>query len=307
MKNIEKVLNEYNPEDINLKEEYYKLLKDESFKKIVDSLDIDTLDLINNQSSLNTANNLLKECRNCKGLVNCKSDMLGHVYYPTIINKALYFSYLPCKYKKKLNKEEGYKSNISLYDMPKGLGDASISTIWTKDKNRIPVIKEITNFIDLYKAKKPCKGIYLHGSFGSGKTYLISALLNKLASDNIKVAAVYFPEFLRSLKASFEEGGYNTKFNHILNIPILLLDDIGAETTSVWSRDEILGSILQHRMVNNLPTFFTSNFSIAELEQHLSLTKAGTDEIKSRRIIERVKFMTTEISLVSINNREVNK
>ena len=29
---------------------------------------------------------------------------------------------------------------------------------------------------------------------------------------------------------------------------MLLLDDIGAETVTEWSRDEVLGTILQYRM-----------------------------------------------------------
>ena len=47
------------------------------------------------------------------------------------------------------------------------------------------------------------------------------------------------------------------------NTEILFIDDIGAENCSAWSRDEVLGPILQYRMQSHLPTFFTSiaNFS----------------------------------------------
>ena len=301
---IDNIMNDNHIKPIDLNNEYAMLLKDETFKKLVDTLDIKTTDLITNQHHLETSSTQLKKCNKCKCLLECTSDMNGYVYYPKVINKKLFFSYIPCKYKKQLLKEEQYKKYITLYDMPKELTNASIKDIWLTDKKRIPIIKEMTKFIDEYIETKQGKGIYLHGSFGSGKTYLISALINSLATKGVKTAIVYYPEFLRSLKAGFEEGTYSSKFNYIKNIPILLLDDIGAETTSVWNRDEILGSILQHRMSNNLPTFFTSNFSINELEQHLSLTKAGVDEIKSRRIIERVKFMTTEMSLVTINNRQ---
>ncbi len=39
---------------------------------------------------------------------------------------------------------------------------------------------------------------------------------------------------------------------------------------SAWVRDEILQVILQHRMQENLTTFFTSNFE-EDLERHLQL------------------------------------
>ena len=53
----------------------------------------------------------------------------------------------------------------------------------------------------------------------------------------------------------------------------------------------------------NLPTFFSSNLSIAELEEHLSNTKNGVDKVKARRIIERVKQLTDDLELVSKNRR----
>ena len=102
---------------------------------------------------------------------------------------------------------------------------------------------------------------------------------------------IYYPEFLRSLKASFQTD-YNEKFNYIKKSPLLLLDDIGAENTSNWSRDEVLGPILQYRMEEDLPTFFTSNLTIEELENALSTTQSGSDRVKARRIIERIKQLT---------------
>ena len=85
---------------------------------------------------------------------------------------------------------------------------------------------------------------------------------------------------------------------------ILLLDDIGAENNSPWSRDEVLGTILQYRMDNNLITFFTSNFTINELETILSETSKGTDIIKAKRIIERIKSLTNEFTLISKDKRK---
>ena len=63
---------------------------------------------------------------------------------------------------------------------------------------------------------------------------------------------------------------------------MLLLDDIGAENTSNWSRDEVLGPILQYRMENHLPTFFTSNLTMDELEEALSTTSSGVDRVNAK-------------------------
>ena len=53
-------------------------------------------------------------------------------------------------------------------------------------KKRSKVIKALKDFYDNYPNEK--KGMYIHGSFGSGKTFLASCLLNELAKkDYIKV------------------------------------------------------------------------------------------------------------------------
>ena len=130
-------------------------------------------------------------------------------------------------------------------------------------------------------------------------------MLNELAKNGKKVAILYYPEFLRSLKESFNDGEeYKSKFNLVKKIDLLLIDDIGAETLTEWSRDEVLGTILQYRMDEKLSTFFTSNLTIKELETHLSMSNKDIDNVKARRIIERIKQLTDNIEMVSVNKRK---
>jgi len=56
-------------------------------------------------------------------------------------------------------------------------------------------------------------------------------------------------------------------------------------------------------MDNKLTTFFTSNLTIEELEEHLSQSKDSIDKVKARRIIERIKYLTDDLKLISVNNR----
>ena len=74
--------------------------------------------------------------------------------------------------------------------------------IYKTDKNRFKVITWLLDFLDNYK--KGDKGLFLHGNFGCGKTYLLSAMLNELAKNGHKVAMIYYPEFLRILKSTSE-------------------------------------------------------------------------------------------------------
>ena len=122
---------------------------------------------------------------------------------------------------------------------------------------------------------KAVKGCYLHGSFGCGKSYLVAALLNELAKKDVNVIMMYYPEMLRRLKESF--NGEDTFANYMREfkmVDILLIDDIGAETVTPWNRDEVLGTILQYRMDNNLKTFFTSNFTIDDIKELCAFAKS---------------------------------
>lgn len=304
---IEKV-SKYRKDDLDtkLKQSYIRELKDEDFKKLVSSLKLSDDELMKYTSKLRKTTEQLKMCKNCKGLLECRNEINGFIYYPEINNNKLNFSHVSCKYKRKFMKETKYLNNIYSFDIPKDIANAKMKDIYIDDKNRIPTIKWIKDFIHEYDINKKQKGLYLNGNFGCGKTYLISACFNELAKKGVKSAIIYWPEFLRKLKASFnsDSESFSTLFDRIKNVPLLLIDDIGAENTTPWGRDEILGPILQYRMQQNLTTFFTSNLSLDDLEKHFSVTKENVDLVKSRRILERIKDLTTDLVMIGENRRK---
>lgn len=285
-----------------LKSYYGEALGNKDFKDYVDNLDVSSDVLINYTASIEDAVKEKKACKDCPGLKKCPNTLKGHVYTALKDNNGLNFSYIPCN---KLIKEENtyaYKKNITCFDLPKEISEASFSKAYRDDNKRLPIFKYFKEFMDSYLKDKKGKGLYLSGSFGSGKTYLVAALFNELAKKNISSALVYYPELLRSLKSSFGSD-YEEKFDFIKTVPLLLLDDIGAENTTSWSRDEVLGPILQYRMEEELPTFFTSNLTLSELEASLSITNSGTEKVKAKRIIERIKQLTVPLELISKNRR----
>lgn len=301
MKNINSVIEK--KDSLDLKRSYMDACSKKEFKEFVDQLPIEEDILIKYTSKLEEASIEFDHCKKCKKLSECKNQVKGYCYSPEKENNTLNFSYIMCKKKKKQDEEKKYLKNISYYDVNEEIKKASFKDLYKDDVNRVPVLKYITDFIKKYNNKEKVKGLYLNGSFGCGKTYLIAALFNDMAKKNVKCAIVYYPEFLRDLKASFNKD-YEEKFNYIKKADLLLLDDIGAENVSNFNRDEILGPILQYRMEENLPTFFTSNLTLEELESNLSITSSGVDKVKARRIIERIKQLTVDIQLVSKNRRD---
>lgn len=300
MENINKYIDK--EKSLDLKHAYMGAYSNKEFKEFIETLPIEEEILIKYTSKLEEASVEYHNCRKCKNLSSCKNKICGYRYSPEKEGKMINFSYIMCDKKVKEEEKNEYLKNVEFYDVAEEIKKASFKDLYKDDANRVPVLKYITEFIKKYTKGEKVKGMYLNGSFGSGKTYLIAALFNDLAKKNIRSAIVYYPEFLRDLKASFNKD-YEEKFNYIKKVDLLLLDDIGAENVSSFNRDEVLGPILQYRMEENLPTFFTSNLTLEELESNLSITSSGVDKVKARRIIERIKQLSETVELVSKNRR----
>lgn len=278
--------------------EYKNALKNPNFKEIVKSLNLSSDILKKYTSLIEESSKEYEHCKNCTGLFNCLNKMEGYCYLPINIG-GISFTYKPCKYKIAMIKKNSHLSSIKFFNTPDNIKSASLDDIYKTDKNRFEVINWLMDFLDDFLEGRKCKGLYLHGNFGCGKTYLIAALFNELARKNYKSIIVFWPEFIRG---AFQDD-FHLKYEQVKKIPLLLIDDIGAENLTAYNRDEILCPLLQYRMDNNLATFFTSNLNIKELEQHLSISKNGVDIVKARRIISRVEQLTIDMELISKNLR----
>lgn len=300
MKNINSVNNLKTNKDL-LKKEYLEAKKDNDFKELVDSLKLSDDELMKYTSKLKQA---AEELKNSKEDDRCLiNEIPGFIFTPYVVDGVINFTYKASSAKEQELKDVEYLKQGYKFEVSKTVRNAKMSEIYTNDKNRIDLIKWVTKFIKDYKEGKTTKGLYLSGNFGSGKSYIISAMMNELVKDGFSCAMIYYPEFLRILKSSFKTD-FEDQFDYARKSDLLLLDDIGAENSTDWSRDEILGPILQYRMDNNLATFFTSNLTKDELEIHLSEGKQSIDKLKAKRIIERINYLTDELKLISKNQRK---
>ena len=299
MHNILNNVDEIENHKIDLAYEFKESKKDKTFKNFVDKLKIDDKVLMQYTSLLEESAHEYKNCCSCKNINECKNKIEGFAYLPRINGDNIIFEYKPCKYKNELVNKNKYLKNIKYFNTPVELMNASIDDIYKTDKKRFKVITWLLDFLDNYKENPHQKGLYLHGNFGCGKTYLIAAILNELAKNSVKSAIIFWPEFLR--QAFYDD--FNEKYDYIKNVSVLLIDDIGAEKVTEWNRDEILCPLLQYRMENHLTTFFTSNLSITELKQLLSISKSGVDEVKAGRIVARIEQLTEDIEMISKNLR----
>lgn len=243
-----------------------------------------------------------------KRKVGDADSSLAPGYRPKLIlnNHRVDVTYVPTSELLKKQKEEKIKSRIRSMYMPKDLKEARLEDFEATKKRQNALDKAIT-FIENYleAPKSYHKGLYLHGPFGVGKTFLLGGVAHELSEQGYPSLVVHFPTLAVEMKNSIGKNTTEDKLEKFKKAPVLMIDDIGADSLSSWIRDDILGVILQYRMQEELPTFFTSNFDMNQLEkEHLSVTQRGeTEPLKAKRIMERIRFLSDEVEMSGENRR----
>jgi len=115
------------------------------------------------------------------------------------------------------------------------------------------------------------KGLLFCGNVGSGKTFLSSAIANFLLEKGQGVLFVVVPDLLDEIRATYNrelEYSELELLQQARNIPVLILDDLGAHNYTEWAKNKIY-SILNSRLNNELPTVINSNLTLEEMEEYL--------------------------------------
>ena len=200
-------------------------------------------------------------------------------------------------------KEAAIKKRLKLINLPSSLKNVSFLDVYRDDVARLAVLNRMIKFVNDYPENR--KGLYLYGDFGVGKSFMVAALAHDLSEKRgVSSTLLHYPSFVIDVKNAIGDGNVKTLVDELKLSEVLILDDIGAEQSTAWVRDEILQVILQYRMQENLPTFFTSNFNFEELELHFAKGKHGNDETwEARRVMERIRYLAEETRLEGVNRR----
>ena len=211
-------------------------------------------------------------------------------------------SYLETEELVEYRRLEAIKNRIQLINMPASLKNVTVADIDKNDENRVEVMLAITDFVKRFEEKP--KGLYIYGNFGIGKSYLMAYLANLLSKTYLQsTTMLHYPTFVVDIKNAIKDGSVKERIDEIKLAQVLVLDDIGAEQHSPWVRDDVLQVILQYRMQENLPTFFTSNFSFDDLERHFASGKSGDETWQAKRVMERIRYLARDLHLKGNNRR----
>ncbi|MEX0683257.1 MAG: ATP-binding protein [Dehalococcoidia bacterium] len=121
-------------------------------------------------------------------------------------------------------------------------------------------------------AEEPSDWLVVAGATGHGKTRLAAAVGNYCRNAGRQVMFVVVPDLLDRLRAAYHPGNpraFDDMFDQVRNAPLLILDDLGAQSGTPWA-DEKLFQLINYRYNASLPTIITTNLTVRDLDSRLA-------------------------------------
>jgi len=120
-------------------------------------------------------------------------------------------------------------------------------------------------------AAEPEGWLILSGPSGCGKTHLVAAIANERIGHSYPVFYITTPDLLDHLRSAYSPGSeipYDEFFDRVRNAPLLVLDDLGAQSSTSWAKEK-LDQLLTHRFNSGLPTVIITIIPIDQLEDRI--------------------------------------
>lgn len=244
------------------------------------------------------------KCEHCVGLTFCTQPMRGQ-YLDLIWDGGLMNVIVHCRYAQEKAKLYEHQKYYRFHDFP----DAYIFV----DLAKLDLKNESSEYKNAVMQVLQCimddtteKGLYLWGKPGVGKSWLAAGMTNFFAKKHKRVAFVNVPKLMSDLKRMFQDpDAMEQRLSMMKQATVLVLDDIGGESITAWSRDDILLPILDARMEKQKLTVFTSNYNQAELTLKMALTSKHQQEpVAAQRLAERIKTLSQEVFIKGESRRQ---
>ena len=128
-------------------------------------------------------------------------------------------------------------------------------------------------------AEDPQGWLVLTGPSGSGKTHLAASIANRCIERQQTTLFIMVADLLDHLRAAYAPDSpttYDELFEQVRNVPLLILDDLGAHSSTSWAQEKLF-QVIYHRHNNALPTVVTVRGPLPRLDESLRTRLDATD------------------------------
>ncbi len=213
----------------------------------------------------------------------CKGAGFVHPVLPS--GKPDFSRVIPCRCTQETRDKERY-THLLRYSNLGSLTRFTFSNLQPQGRSGDPINQKL--FSRAYEAAKAFAGepkgwLVLSGPTSSGKTHLAAAIANECISQGRPVLFISTPDLLDRLRSAYSpasEMPYDEFFDQVRSAPLLVLDDLGAQTATPWAKEK-LDQLLNYRFNSELPSVIVTIIPIEELEDrlHSRLTNPDLSQI----------------------------
>lgn len=231
------------------------------------TLDMIERKVINNQSALPCTDDYIGDdglihCGKCKGLKQVKISLSG------------FERIMPCVCKCQSEALEAEKLKFAEYERQENIKELrrncffsptqSRFTFSADDRDKPKISDAMQRYADQWEeAKAGNIGLLLHGPVGTGKTFYAACIANALLDRNISCVMTSLIRVINTMQGMFEER--QAYLDDLVNYPLLILDDLGAERESEYMQEQVY-NIINARYCTGKPLIVTTNISIEEIK-----------------------------------------
>lgn len=173
-------------------------------------------------------------------------------------------------YKQKLNKL--YYKNSDLFTVSDKNNFTNFSMDFYSNKNEGPEkysprenMKKIVNgclkFMSNFESTD--ENILFYGNSGTGKTFLSHCMAKELVDSGYFVVYKTAEELIKNLR-DVRFNNNSTLEDHLINCDLLIIDDLGTELSSEFSKAELF-NLLNTKLLRNKKMLISTNYSLDEL------------------------------------------
>jgi DNA replication protein DnaC len=120
-------------------------------------------------------------------------------------------------------------------------------------------------------AAEPEGWLVLSGPSGCGKTHIAAAIANACIARGQPALFMVVPDLLDHLRAAYDPAsdvGYDELFELVRNAPLLILDDLGTQSSTAWAQEKLF-QLINHRFNARLPLVVTTALRPDQLDDRL--------------------------------------
>ena len=157
-----------------------------------------------------------------------------------------------------------------------------------------PISKTCRQWVERWdEMRSDNMGILFYGSRGTGKSFYASCIVNEIVKRKVVAVMTTTANLMTLLSGTWEK---ETIMDAIGRVPLLALDDLGAERDTSYSA-ELLYNIINTRYNSRQPTIITTNIDISDL-------KSETEMWRSRIYDRVIEMCPIAIPMSGMSRRE---